>query len=108
MSDLISTQEAVAKIVDTAIRKILSGEQKLTKEYEQSVIEAVNVILDTARRECGKAEAQAEIVRCKECKYKCETEDGEWNPEDVVCSYWDTDGLMWNDYCSYAERREDE
>jgi hypothetical protein len=50
MSDLISTQEAVAKIVDSAIRKILSGEQKLTKEYEQSVNEAVNVILNTARR----------------------------------------------------------
>lgn len=50
MSDLISTQELVAKIVDTSIRKILSSEQKLTKEYEQSVKEVVNVILDTARR----------------------------------------------------------
>lgn len=50
MSDLISTQEAVIKIVDTAIQKIMSGEQKLTKEYEQSVIEAVNVVLNTARR----------------------------------------------------------
>ena len=50
MSDLISTQELVAKIVDTAIRKILSGEQKLTKEYEQSVKEAVNVALNTARQ----------------------------------------------------------
>lgn len=48
-----------------------------------------------------------EIIRCKDCKYKCETEDGEWNPEDIVCSYWDTDGLMWNDYCSYAERKEE-
>ena len=55
-NDLISTQEAVVKIVDTAIRKILSGEQKLTKEYEQSVKDAVNVILDTAR---------CEISQCK-------------------------------------------
>ena len=53
MSDLISTQEAVVKIVDTAIRKILSGEQKLTKEYERSIKETVNVILDTARRTDG-------------------------------------------------------
>lgn len=53
MSDLISAQEAVAKIVDTAIQKISSGEQKLTKEYEQSVEEAVNVILNTARRTNG-------------------------------------------------------
>ena len=50
MSDLISTQEAVVKIVDTAIHKILGGEQKLTKEYEQSVKDAVNIILNTARR----------------------------------------------------------
>lgn len=53
MSDLISTQESVVKIVDTAIRKILSGEQKLTKEYEQSVIDAVDVILNTSRRTYG-------------------------------------------------------
>lgn len=53
-----------------------------------------------------KAENEA-VVRCKDCKYKCETEDGEWNPEDIVCSYWDTDGLVWNDYCSYAERKEE-
>lgn len=53
MSDLISTQDAVAKIVDTAIRKIISGEQKLTKEYEQSVKETVNEIINTARRTDG-------------------------------------------------------
>lgn len=69
MSDLISTQELVIKIVDTAIRKILSGEQKLTKEYEQSVIEAVDEILNTARREHGKAEVLVDISRCKECKH---------------------------------------
>lgn len=50
MSDLISAQEAIVKIVDTAIREISSGEQKLTKEYEQSVEEAVNMILNTARK----------------------------------------------------------
>ena len=98
MSDLISTQEAVAKIVDTAIRKILSGEQKLTKEYEQTVIEAVNVILNTAR---------CEIVRCNECKYAHITYGGEvkycdiWFPDES--HYMDTDN-----YCSFAERRTDE
>lgn len=53
MSDLISTQEAVAKILDIAIRKNLSGEQELTKEYEQSVKDTVDVILDTARKTDG-------------------------------------------------------
>ena len=104
MSDLISTQESVTKIVDTAIRKILSGEQKLTKEYEQSVKDAVNVILDTARRE-----AQAEIVRCRDCKY--------WR-EGTVYLYCDKlfgmgilDAYDYmtdeDDFCSMAERRTD-
>lgn len=98
MSNLISTQELVAKIVDTAIRKVLSGEQKLTKEYEQSVIEAVDEILNTARRECGKAEAQPDIVRCKDCKYYIKSE-----------SYCDYLGITISDldFCSFAERRTD-
>ena len=87
MSDLISTQELVAKIVDTAIRKILSGEQKLTKEYEQSVKDAVNVILNTAR---------GEIVRCKDCKfYRC---DG---------CFFSTAKTEEDGFCHLAERRED-
>ena len=95
MSDLISTQELVAKIVDTAIRKISSGEQKLTKEYEQSVKETIKVILDTAR---------CEIVRCKDCKHHHKDRDG--------CAYCDRIdyGYGWrdDDFCSLAERRTDE
>lgn len=53
MSDLISAQGAITKIVDTAIQNILSDEQKLTKDYEQSVKEAANIILNIARRTNG-------------------------------------------------------
>lgn len=110
MSDLISTQESVAKIVDTAIRKILSGEQKLTKEYEQSVIEAVDVILNTARRERGMAEAQAEIVRCKDCKYCVPgyiTDNDDFTPP--RCGRLrQTMRISGDDYCSFGERRTDE
>ena len=94
MSNLISTQESVAKIVDTAIQKILSGEQKLTKEYEQSVKDAVNLILNTARR------TEQPIIRCKDCKYH--------HPN--YCAAWirfDTIKTKPDDYCSRAERRED-
>lgn len=89
MSDLISTQELVTKIVDTAIRKILSGEQKLTKEYEQSVIEVVNVILNTAH---------PEIIRCKDCKWKQGSE----------CVRFAEVRPFPDDFCSRAERRTDE
>ena len=99
MSDLISTQEAVVKIIDTAIQKIMSGEQKLTKEYEQSIKETVNMILDTARGE--------KIIQCKDCKYAspngiygCMLE--RFSPNDK------SERLFSNDFCSYAERRTDE
>lgn len=95
MSDLISTQELVAKIVDTAIRKISSGEQKLTKEYEQSVKETIKVILDTAR---------CEIVRCKDCKY--------WRSNTQFCMMFTgmnvAHRMPEDGFCSLAERREDE
>ena len=101
MSDLISTQELVTKIVDTAIRKILSGEQKLTKEYEQSVKDAVNVILNTAR---------GEIVRCKDCKHAYLSDNFVIASPCIMCKrnircvYI----VEEEDYCSWAERREDE
>ena len=95
MSDLISTQESVTKIIDAAIRKILSGEQKLTKEYEQSVIDAVDVILNTARRE-----AQADIVRCKDCKFYTEMRpDLDIGICSLACRHLGRDG-----FCSEAER----
>lgn len=47
-----------------------------------------------------------EVVRCKDCKHKVVTEDGEYDPEDIVCEYWMSDGLNSNDYCSYGERKE--
>ena len=52
--------------------------------------------------------AHPELIRCGECKHRGETEDGEYNPEDIVCAYWMSDGLIETDYCSYAERREED
>ena len=46
-----------------------------------------------------------EVVRCKDCKHKVTTKDGEYNPEDIVCDYWSTDGLEETDFCSYGERK---
>ena len=96
MSDLISTQEAVVKIVDDAIQKILSGEQKLTKEYEQTVIETVNVILNTAR---------CEIVRCKDCKHRIEHKHyGDFGESAYTCEGNIVGWILPDDYCSRAER----
>ena len=55
----------------------------------------------------------AEVVRCKDCKYKVLTEEGEYNSEDIVCSYHMSDGFTETDYCSHGvkgiyERSDDE
>ena len=47
------------------------------------------------------------VVRCKDCKHKVTTQDGEYNPHDIVCDYWESDGLEETDFCSYGERRTD-
>lgn len=41
------------------------------------------------------------IIRCKSCLHKVTT-NGEYNPEDIVCDYWNTDGLQENDFCAYG------
>lgn len=46
-----------------------------------------------------------EIIHCRDCKYKVVTKDGEWNPEDIVCDYWASDGLEADDFCSRGELR---
>jgi hypothetical protein len=47
-----------------------------------------------------------EVVRCKDCKHCTLTEDGEYNPEDIVCGYFMTDGMNSTDFCSYGERKD--
>ena len=48
-----------------------------------------------------KALEQSEIIRCKECKYYRQYDD-----QDDLCVYTMT-SVEADDYCSYAERRED-
>ena len=61
---------------------------------------------DNQRMELALLKPYEEIVRCKDCKHKVVTVVGEYNPQDIVCSYWASDGLTENDFCSYAERME--
>jgi hypothetical protein len=53
-------------------------------------------------------ETKVDIVLCKDCIHKVVTEDGEYNPDDIVCDYHMSDGFCENDFCSYGKRKEDE
>ena len=47
-----------------------------------------------------------EIVRCEDCRYNYGNAEGrEYNPNDIVCTYFETDGMDASDYCSYGERK---
>ena len=49
-----------------------------------------------------------DIVRCKDCKFNYGLANScEFNPQDIVCTYWDTDGLDSNDFCSQAKRKDE-
>ena len=43
---------------------------------------------------------------CGKCKYAFRNKNGELNPNDIVCTYWMTDGMTSEDYCSRGEAGE--
>ena len=55
----------------------------------------------------GEYFSHEEIIRCKDCKYWGGSKYSNSHETDFVCEYWESDGLMWNDYCSFGKRRED-
>lgn len=47
------------------------------------------------------------LIRCKECRFNYGIANGEgFNADDILCTYFETDGMTANDYCSQAERKE--
>ena len=53
-----------------------------------------------------------EVVRCKDCRFNVSNmeKDGyditDYSGEDIVCSYFMTDGMLPNDFCSYGEKKD--
>lgn len=52
-----------------------------------------------------KIKIQPDVIHCNECKFNYGIEHGcEWNPEDIVCTYYETDGMHKDDFCSRGKR----
>ena len=68
-----------------------------------------NNFIDTMTNESCVISSDPDNVRCflgttcGKCKYAFRNQNGELNPNDIVCSMWATDGLCENDFCSRAE-----
>lgn len=54
-----------------------------------------------------------EVVRCKDCRLnvanmeKDSYDTTDYSGEDIVCSYFMTDGLEPTDFCNHGERKDD-
>lgn len=47
-----------------------------------------------------------EVIYCPECRFAYRDKNGEYNPDDIICTFWCSDGLTQYDYCSEAEAGE--
>jgi NAD-dependent dihydropyrimidine dehydrogenase PreA subunit len=99
--------DMIANMENECVKVCQSYGFDVNKERLTQALTDARKFYDEGHRD-GKTAALAEIVRCKDCKFRCETDDGEYNPEDIVCTYWETDGLKACDFCSKSERRSDD
>jgi hypothetical protein len=50
-----------------------------------------------------------EVVRCGNCKHNYGVANScDFNPQDIVCCYWESDGLDEYDFCSRGVKKEAE
>ena len=75
-----------------------------SKTNREDDLEAIDMAIEALQNN-GFCPNCGVVVRCKDCKHKVTTKDGEYNPEDIVCDYWMSDGLEETDFCSYGERK---
>lgn len=96
--------------------KVFKDATKAVERHHREIYEfitetdkKINEFFEKVKSETNTPPADVvEVVRCKDCKHCVLTDEGECNPEDIVCDYFMTDGMQANDYCSYGERRADD
>lgn len=106
MSDLIDKNAAIDAVAfgityAKAFDKETGEVKELFAQGNYELRKAVDRI-----KELPSADA-VEVVRCKDCKHRVYTDDGESCPDDIVCDLWESDGFTETDYCSWGERRPD-
>ena len=97
MSDYIKRED---------INKLLNDLSFVTKTviYNRPTGHTLEDILEHDFSELPSADV-VEVVRCKDCIHNVGIRDNtEFYDKDIVCDYWESDGLYSTDYCSYGEK----
>lgn len=74
------------------------------ESYKRGWNDALDAVADPS---CSPTIDAVPVIRCKDCKYKVEEEGVDEYPLDLVCSYWESDGLESTDFCSRGKRKEE-
>ncbi len=94
--DLISRQAAIDAI--RASTSKYTGFMEMEMYTDDDAVEAIE----------GVPSVEPEIVRCKRCIHNVGIRDNtEFYDKDIVCDYWESDGLYSTDFCSYGKRADE-
>lgn len=92
MSDYISRQAAIDAI-NGATNDSIAEQQAIDILCDLALLPAADVV---------------EVVRCNECIHNVGIRDNtEFYDKDIVCDYWESDGLYSTDFCSYGKRADE-
>lgn len=98
MAEYIERDEAIRKTLEACVKIVGHGISQIDAVDIVEIMESIptaNVV---------------EVIRCKDCRFNVanmiidKLDATDYSGEDIVCSYFMTDGLLPTDYCSYAER----
>lgn len=68
---------------------------------KEAALNLINLAIDNLS-----AADVVEVVHCGECIHNYGVKANcEFNPHDIVCDWWSTDGMDETDFCSRGERR---
>ena len=100
MADLIDRQTAIDAIVKMSgqktVRDLYEYAEGRCDEWAGGVIDAIDAVIAAPSEE-------TDITRCNECKYYHGAPGAMGH---APCSYWGSDGVMWDWFCSQGEKYE--
>ena len=87
---------------DHLLATLNSVAEKNENDTNAKIIETISIMVTVEA-----VLAPIRIVGCGKCKYNYGLgNEAEYDPDDIVCTYWDSDGLTEDDFCSMGEMHE--